>query len=241
MRVTRVGPRELRVEFLAGLFPTVFSRYMRSVNDPFERGHRYEVPGSVRGSRANSIRRAIQTSWCTGSTCRSRMRRCAGSAGRMGVYVPWTPPAEARLSNSRASRHFNPEQRLRWRRQPRRADARNRACRPLGLRTHAERHRPQGVAAVGTPIPWRGFLLAFVASLAVGRRCQRKRRGMRPRPKAQSPFSAPASSAWRCRACRRALTTRSPPLTLTMSDFTPGRSSDRPIPGDSVRPARRSA
>ncbi len=47
--------------------------------------------------------------------------------------------------------------------------ARNRACRPLGLRTDAERARPQEVAGRGTPrCLRRGFRLTRIASLAVG-------------------------------------------------------------------------
>ena len=45
LTVTRVGPTSLRVQFPRGLFPSVFSRYMRSQGDPFHVGQRFPLSG----------------------------------------------------------------------------------------------------------------------------------------------------------------------------------------------------
>ena len=93
LRVTRVGPQALRVEFLAGLFPTVFSRYMRSVNDPFERGHRYDVPGlSAEVEHLTPQGDPDVVVYRFDVPLEDASLRWV--RWQDGVYVPWTPPVQ---------------------------------------------------------------------------------------------------------------------------------------------------
>ena len=96
LRVTRVGPQALRVEFVAGLFPTVFSRYMRSLNDPFERGRRYDVPGlSAEVERLNPKGDPDVVVYRFEVPLEDASFRWV--RWQDGVYVPWTPPADGRV------------------------------------------------------------------------------------------------------------------------------------------------
>ena len=93
LRITRVGPQELRVEFLDGLFPTVFSRYMRSIRDPFEQGHRYAVPGlSANVEHLNPQADPDVVLYRFDVPLEDASLRWVRWQG--GVYVPWTVPGE---------------------------------------------------------------------------------------------------------------------------------------------------
>jgi hypothetical protein len=103
LRVTRLGTRELRVQFLSGLFPTVFSRYMRSVNDPFERGRRYDVPGlDAEVEHLNPQGDPDVVVYRFDVPLEDASLRWV--RWQDGVYVPWTPPDEGASIDLPASR-----------------------------------------------------------------------------------------------------------------------------------------
>jgi hypothetical protein len=92
LEVTRVGPRSLRVRFLGGFFPTAFSRYVRSPNDRFSPGQRFELPGLsivVEALDAQGDPEQVMYEFPVPLEDSSlRWMRWQD-----GVYVPWRPPA----------------------------------------------------------------------------------------------------------------------------------------------------
>ena len=81
------------MEFLDGLFPTVFSRYMRSIRDPFEQGHRYAVPGlSANVEHLNPQADPDVVLYRFDVPLEDASLRWVRWQG--GVYVPWTVPGE---------------------------------------------------------------------------------------------------------------------------------------------------
>jgi hypothetical protein len=92
LEVTRVGPNSLQVRFREGLFPTAFSRYVRSRNDRFHIGQRFEVSGlSVKVERLNAHGDPDQVLYDFAVPLEDPSLRWMQWKG--GIYVPWVPPA----------------------------------------------------------------------------------------------------------------------------------------------------
>jgi hypothetical protein len=92
LEVTRVGPDSLSVRFLGGFFPTAFSRFVRSQNDRFSQGQRFELPG---------LSVVVESLDAQGDPAQVRYEfpvpledpSLRWMRWQDGVYVPWTPPA----------------------------------------------------------------------------------------------------------------------------------------------------
>jgi hypothetical protein len=92
LEVTRVGPDSLQVRFLGGFFPTAFSRFVRSQNDRFSQGQRFELPG---------LSIVVESLDAHGDPAQVRYEfpvpledpSLRWMRWQDGVYVPWTPPA----------------------------------------------------------------------------------------------------------------------------------------------------
>jgi hypothetical protein len=92
LEVTRVGPKSLQVRFPRGLFPTAFSRYVRSRNDRFHVGQRFELSGfSVKVERLNAHGDPDQVLYEFAVPLEDPSLRWMQWKG--GIYVPWVPPA----------------------------------------------------------------------------------------------------------------------------------------------------
>jgi hypothetical protein len=91
LEVTRVGPRTLRVRFLSGLFPTEYSRFLRSPGDSFSAGQRVELPGlsvTVESLDSHGDPAAVLYEFAAPLEDQS-LRWMRWKEGR---YVPWNPP-----------------------------------------------------------------------------------------------------------------------------------------------------
>jgi hypothetical protein len=92
LEITRVGPRSLQVRFPKGFFPTAFSRYVRSQNDHFSLGQRFELPGlSVVVEALDAQGDPEQVRYDFPVPLENPSLRWM--SWHDGVYVPWTPPA----------------------------------------------------------------------------------------------------------------------------------------------------
>jgi hypothetical protein len=92
LEITRVGPRSLQVRFPKGFFPTAFSRYVRSQNDHFSLGQRFELPGlSVVVEALDAQGDPEQVRYDFPVPLENSSLRWM--SWHDGVYVPWTPPA----------------------------------------------------------------------------------------------------------------------------------------------------
>ena len=92
LTVTRVGPRSLRVHFPRSLFPSVFSRYMRSTGDPFHAGQRLAVPGlSVEVQRLDSRGDPVDVLYQFDVPLEDPSLRWMRWNGT--IYVSWQPPS----------------------------------------------------------------------------------------------------------------------------------------------------
>ncbi|HUI25838.1 MAG TPA: hypothetical protein VL403_07095 [Candidatus Kryptonia bacterium] len=91
LEVTRIGPRSLRVRFPQGLFPTVFSRYMRGDDDPFDIGQRFELADfSVEVQSLNARGDPDEVVYQFAVPLEDSSLRWM--RWQDGVYVPWLPP-----------------------------------------------------------------------------------------------------------------------------------------------------
>ncbi len=92
LEVTRVGPRSLQIRFPAGFFPTAFSRYVRSQNERFSAGQRFDLPGlSVVVESLDARGDPEQVLYEFPVPLDDSSLRLM--SWHDGVYVPWTPPA----------------------------------------------------------------------------------------------------------------------------------------------------
>ena len=92
MEITRVGPKSLRVRFPTGLFPTVFSRYVRSQNDAFHVGQRFAFSGfSVEVQSLDARGDPDQVLYEFAVPLEDPSLRWL--QWKDGIYVPWLPPA----------------------------------------------------------------------------------------------------------------------------------------------------
>lgn len=92
LTVTRVGPRALRVHFPKGLFPSVFSRYMRSPGDRFDVGQRFPLSGFA------AVVEHLDPQGDPDDVLYEFAVPLEDKSLRWlrwndGVYVPWDPPA----------------------------------------------------------------------------------------------------------------------------------------------------
>lgn len=88
----RVGPRSLRVRFPAGLFPTVFSRYLRGEDEPFHLSQRFEVSGlSVEVQHLTARGDPDEVLYEFAVPLEDPSLRWV--RWKDGVYIPWRPPA----------------------------------------------------------------------------------------------------------------------------------------------------
>jgi hypothetical protein len=91
LEVTRVAPRSLQVRFPKGFFPTAFSRYVRSQNDHFSLGQRFELPGfSVVVEALDAQGDPEQVRYDFPVPLEDPSLRWM--SWHDGVYLPWTPP-----------------------------------------------------------------------------------------------------------------------------------------------------
>ena len=102
LEVTRTGPRSLRVRFPDGFFPTAFSRFIRSPNERFSAGQRFDLPGfSVVVESLDAHGDPAQVRYEFPVPLEDPSLRWM--SWHDGVYVPWTPPAIGRTDT------FTPE------------------------------------------------------------------------------------------------------------------------------------
>ena len=92
LTVTRVGPHSLRVHFPRGLFPSVFSRYMRSQGDRFHLGQRFPLKGfAAQVLHLDPQGDPDDVLYEFAVPLEDTSLRWLRWDGR--VYVPWHPPA----------------------------------------------------------------------------------------------------------------------------------------------------
>ena len=103
LEVTRVGLRSLQVDFLGGFFPTAFSRFMRSQNEPFSSGQHFELPGlSVVVEALDAQGDPAQVRYDFPVPLEDPSLRWI--RWQDGAYVPWTPPSIGRSERISAER-----------------------------------------------------------------------------------------------------------------------------------------
>ncbi len=91
LEVTRVGPRALQIRFPDGFFPTAFSRFVRSPNERFTTGQRFDLPGlSVVVESLDAHGDPDQVRYEFPVPLEDSSLRWM--SWHDGVYVPWTPP-----------------------------------------------------------------------------------------------------------------------------------------------------
>ena len=92
LQITRAGPQSLRVRFPMGLFPTVFSRYVRGQGDRFHAGQRFTLSGfSVEVQSLDAQGDPEQVLYEFAVPLEDPSLRWL--QWKDGVYVPWRPLA----------------------------------------------------------------------------------------------------------------------------------------------------
>ncbi len=92
LTATRVGSRFLLVRFPRGLFPSVFSRYMRSRSDPIHAGQRFQLSGfSAVVQQLDRQGDPVEVLYEFAVPLEDTSLRWLRWSD--GVYVPWRPPA----------------------------------------------------------------------------------------------------------------------------------------------------